>query len=281
MAYRLIAFDMDGTMLDEKKELPEKNMQAIKAAAEKGCFIVPATGRMVGGMPKEIRELPFVRYYITMNGALVWDEQEKKSIYSSEMDCEEVLRLFRYLDDLPVGYDCYHKGQGYISEEMFSQIEQYFEKIPRMINYVKNIRTKVPELKAAIAAWNEPIQKIQIYFRAADENLRQELLEKLPGLFPEMVFTTSLANNIEVNSRGAGKDKGLEALCAHLGLDMAESVAFGDGSNDCGLLRVAGLGVCMANGCEQAKAAADMITVSNDEAGVGFVIEELISAGKI
>ena len=46
MAYRLIAFDMDGTMLDEKKELPEKNMQAIKAAAEKGCFIVPATGRM-------------------------------------------------------------------------------------------------------------------------------------------------------------------------------------------------------------------------------------------
>jgi len=281
MAYRLIAFDMDGTMLDEKKELPAKNMQAIEAAAEKGCFIVPATGRMVGGMPKEIRELPFVRYYITMNGALVWDEKEKKSIYSSEMPCDEVLRLFRYLDEFPVAYDCYRKGQGYISAAMFEQIELYFEKIPRMIDYVKSIRTKVPELKAAIEDWNQPIQKIQIYFRAADEALRQSLLKELPGLFPEMVFTTSLANNIEVNSIGAGKDRGLEALCKHLGLEITESIAFGDGSNDCGMLRAAGLGVCMANGCEPAKTAADMITVSNDEAGVGFVIEELISAGQI
>jgi len=281
MAYRLIAFDMDGTMLDEKKELPERNMRAIKAAAERGCFIVPATGRMVGGMPKEIRQLPFVRYYITMNGALVWDEQEKKSIYSSEMAPGEVFRLFRYLDDFPVAYDCYHKGQGYISEAMYGQIELYFEKIPRMIDYVKSIRAKVPELKAAVEGWGEPIQKIQIYFRAADEALRMELLEKLPRLFTDMVFTTSLANNIEVNSSGAGKDRGLKALCDHLGLDMAETIAFGDGSNDITMLRAAGLGVCMANGFEETKAAADRLTLTNDEAGVGVFIEQLISESEI
>jgi len=281
VAYKLIAFDMDGTMLDDEKKIPEGNLRALAAAAERGCHIVPATGRMVGGMPAEIRALPYVRYYITMNGALVWDEQEKRSLFESEMSLESVLALFEYLDAYPVSYDCYRKGQGYISAENFELLHEYFEAIPQMISYVRSIRTPVPELKAALRQWGDSVQKVQIYFMPCHEELRQELLQLLPGKFPELAFTTSLKNNIEVNSAHAGKDRGLAALCRELGIDMADTVAFGDGSNDSAMLKAAGLGVCMANGCDEAKAAADIIAKSNNEAGLALCVEKILAERKI
>ena len=125
------------------------------------------------------------------------------------------------------------------------------------------------------------MQKLQIYFCEEHEELRQELLKTLPEKFPDMAFTCSLVNNIEVNSAGAGKDKALAALCELVGLDISETVAFGDGSNDAGMLKAAGLGVCMENGCEDTKAAADDIAPCNDLAGLGVYVEKLLRAGRI
>ena len=90
------------------------------------------------------------------------------------------------------------------------------------------------------------------------------------------MMTTSIPTNIEINSMGANKGAALRGLCAYLGIDPADTAAFGDGSNDIPMLREAGVGVAMANAEPEVKAAADVVTDSNNDAGVAKMIRKLI-----
>ena len=78
MKYKLIAFDLDGTLLDGRKQVSPENLRALEAAAESGAVVAAATGRIIGGIPEEIRSLPFLRYYISVNGAYVYDTLEDR-----------------------------------------------------------------------------------------------------------------------------------------------------------------------------------------------------------
>ncbi len=280
MAYKLIAFDMDGTLLDERKQIPCCALDALWAAQDRGCILVPATGRMLGSLPEPL-EGDRIRYYILINGAMVYDRQEGRILYESYLSPDSALALCRWLDELPVSYDCYMENRGYMDAEMFDTLEPYFEKAKNMLVYVRSIRTRVPKLSAFIQEQQKPIQKMQVYFRPEQEALRQQLLLEIPRRFPELCATSSLPNNIEINSRGADKGKGLEALCRALGLPLSQSIAFGDGSNDIQMLRAAGLGVAMENGEAAVKAAADAIAPSNDRAGLGIFLEKLIAEGQL
>lgn len=106
-------------------------------------------------------------------------------------------------------------------------------------------------------------------------------MELVPQLFPGIIASSSLRNNVELNSVTAGKGLALQALCEELGMSAAEAVAFGDGSNDTDMLRRAGLGIAMANAAPEVKAAADRLTATNNEAGVARAIWELIEAGQL
>ena len=99
-----------------------------------------------------------------------------------------------------------------------------------------------------------------------------EDLRELTERFPALSVTSSIPTNIEINSGEANKGDALLRLCAILGLDPAETLAFGDGTNDSSLLRAAGLGVAMANALPAVKAAADALTASNNDAGVAKTI---------
>ena len=104
------------------------------------------------------------------------------------------------------------------------------------------------------------------------------MLEDFPRLFPELAGTTSVSNNIEINSAKAGKGKAILALAEHLGIDPRDTVAFGDGTNDREMLELAGLGVAMENADPLVKAVADQICESNNAAGVGKTIRRLLKA---
>ena len=82
MQYRLIAFDLDGTLLDGEKHIPPENLAALYAAAERGMHIVLATGRIYPGLPEELRKLPFLRWCITINGAYVYDAEEDSAVHA-------------------------------------------------------------------------------------------------------------------------------------------------------------------------------------------------------
>ena len=279
MKYKLIAFDLDGTLLDTDKNLPEENRLALEAAADAGMILVPATGRIYRGIPEPLRSLPFIRYYILSNGAAVYDAREDRLLYRGDVPLELALRCYEYLDTLPVLYDCYQNEQGWMSRSMLEAAPPYFEREPHILELLYGLRVPVDDLKETLRRRGEPLQKLQCFFLERDEELRLAQLTEIPRRFPELVATTSVSNNIEINSVNAGKGKALSALCRALGFTAAEAVAFGDGSNDSEMLRAAGLGVAMGNAMDSVKAAADEITASNDDCGVARTIRRLLAEG--
>ena len=112
---KIISLDLDGTLLDSRKRLSEKNRIALQAAAEKGVLIVPTTGRFFGMMPEAIRELPFVRYAITINGAQVYDRQTDTAIVREEIPLDMAIDLMRLIDGYDVIYDCYRGNWGWMT----------------------------------------------------------------------------------------------------------------------------------------------------------------------
>ena len=279
MNCRLIAFDLDGTLLDNEKRIPEENLRALYAAAERGVLLVPATGRILRGIPPTLRELPFLRYYILSNGALVYDTLEEKTISRGDIPLDLTLRTMDYLDTLPVLYDCYQNDVGWLSQAMFERAPAYFVQEPQVLKMVEQLRIRVPDLKETLREHNEPVQKIQFFFRPEDNALRLETIAHFSERFPELCATSSISNNVEVNSALAGKGNGLLALCRALGIDPADCMAFGDGSNDISMLEAAGRGVAMGNAGEDVRTAADAVCESNLDCGVAKEIARVLGSG--
>ena len=276
MSRKLIAFDLDGTLLDDEKRIPPENLRALEAAAARGWVPVPATGRIVRGIPEPVKALPGLRYFIVSNGAGVYDAAADRLLYRGDVPLELALRCYEYMDTLPVIYDCYQNESGWMTRSMYEACAPYFPTEPHMLEIVKRLRVPVDDLKETLRQRGEPLQKLQMFFKPEDLDERERQLRRIPELFPELVATTSVSNNIEINSVNAGKDKALLALAEHLGIRREETVAFGDGTNDLAMLRAAGLGVAMANADPKVKAAADEITGSNNDAGVARVIWRLL-----
>ncbi len=278
MSVRLIAFDLDGTLLDDEKRVPPENLRALQAAADRGVVLVPATGRIVRGIPEPVKALPGVRYFIISNGAGVYDAQEARLLYRGDVPLALALRCYEYMDTLPVIYDCYQNESGWMTRSMYERCEEFFPTEPHMLEIVKRLRVPVDDLKETLRQRGEPLQKLQMFFKPEDLDERERQLRRIPELFPELVATTSVSNNIEINSVNAGKGKALLALAERLGIDPADTAAFGDGTNDCKLLSMAGWGVAMANADPRVKAVADEICESNNDAGVGRTILRLLGA---
>lgn len=273
MRYKLIAFDLDGTFLDNEKNIPPRNMTAMLGASLRGLHIVPATGRIYAGIPQALKSAPFARYFVTVNGAYVYDAAEDKAVYRAEIPPEDALRFYEYMDTLPVLYDCYQDNFGFMTEAMLERAAEFMPD-KGILRLIRSLREGVPELKKMIREKGEPLQKLQVYFKDTRERDRQ--LEILPSMFPGLLFSSSVSNNIEVNSGAAGKANGLAALCRCLGITMEDVAAFGDSTNDTDMLRAAGLGAAMGNALDPVKRAADLITADNTNAGVADVIEKYV-----
>ena len=265
MPVKLIAFDLDGTLLDRQKNIPEANLQALKAAAEAGALLVPATGRIYTGIPELIRTLPGARYFITINGAYAYDAADDRNLYTSELSVDTCLRLIDYMDRLPVIYDCYQDNWGYITRSMFQRAEEFIPD-PGIMKMMRELRTPVDNLSETLRQKGRPVQKMQMHFQDLAERDRQ--LKLVAERFPETAVSSSLPWNIEINSAGATKGRALKALCQALGIDLRDTLAFGDGTNDLDMIRTAGIGIAMGNGAEEVKAAADWVAPNNDDAGV-------------
>ncbi|MBR5516738.1 MAG: HAD family phosphatase [Firmicutes bacterium] len=267
----IIALDLDGTLLNSKKELSEGNLAALKKAAEAGWEIVPTTGRFYGGMPEFIRGLPFVHYAITINGAYVEDLRGGQEIYTAEMSYQQAIEIMEYLDKLPVIYDCYMDNDAFMTESLKAKVDEIIES-SRIRKMFYDLRKPVPELKDYLAQRKQDVQKIQFFTKDAD--LRIHLLDELTEVFEDIAVSSSSPQNIEINQIKATKGLALNALADYLGIDKSKTIAFGDGLNDISMLEEAGMGIAMANGCREALEAADWVTSHCDEDGVAVAIEK-------
>ena len=267
----IIALDLDGTLLNSNKELSVGNLAALQRAANAGIEIVPTTGRFYGGMPEVIRELPFVRYVITVNGAQVVDLKTGEVIYKAEIPCQQAVDIMTLLDEYPVIYDCYQENAAWMTAEQKKDIDR----IVSSSHYRKmlhELRQPVPELKAVLTQRQKDVQKIQFF--TDHPELRLRMLKELPEKFENLCVSSSVSDNVEINQIHANKGEALYALADHLGLSYEATLAFGDGLNDLSMLKAAGIGVAMANAEQETKEIADWITLSCDEDGVAHGINK-------
>ncbi len=268
----IIALDLDGTLLNSNKELTPGNRAALERAAAAGVEIVPTTGRFFNAMPEVIRQLPFVRYVITINGAEVRDLHTGQAIYQAEIPWRQAVELMGELDQCGVVYDCFMGNGAYMTGELKKLIDSTVSS-PHYRKMLHELRQSVPELKEFLAQRQKDVQKVQFF--SPNEALRCRLMKELPEHFEGIYASSSVSDNVEFNQIHANKGEALMVLADHLGVAHAATMAFGDGLNDLSMIKDAGIGVAMDNACDEVKALADDITLSCDEEGVAYGINRV------
>lgn len=275
---RIVALDLDGTLLDSQKRLSDINRAALEKAAEQGVQIVPTTGRFFGMMPQAIRDLPFVRYAITINGAQVYDRETDTAIVRDEIPLDMAIELMRMLDGYDVIYDCYRSDWGWMTASLQAKAEGYATDA-HYLKMVREFRRPVADLKEHLAATatEGDVQKVMLFARNAPEGevVTKAIAEEVARRFPAIKVTASTWNNLEFNIASAHKGNALKRFAEHLGLTLSSCMAIGDGMNDLTMIQAAGIGVAMANAHPLVRAAADRVTLSNDEDGVAQALAAL------
>ena len=277
---KIVALDLDGTLLDSQKRLSERNRAALERAAAKGVLVVPTTGRFFGMMPPAIRDLPFVRYAITINGAQVYDRETDTALVRDEIPLEMALAVMETLDGYDVIYDCYRQNWGWMTAALQDKAADYATN-EHYLKMVREFRRPVPELKAHLRATasDGDVQKVMLFARngdrAAAEACLRALSDEIAAKFPAIKVTASTWNNIELNIRTAHKGNALGRFADHLGFSLENCMAFGDGMNDFTMVEAAGVGVAMENAVDEVKRVAGIVTATNDEDGVAAVLEKL------
>ena len=282
MNVRIIALDLDGTLLDSEKRLSEANRVALERAAGKGVLIVPTTGRFFGMMPPAVRDLPFVRYAITINGAQVYDRETDTAIVRDEIPLDMALGVMEVLDRYDVIYDCYRQNWGWMTAALQEKAADYATN-EHYLKMVREFRRPVPELKAHLRATASEgdVQKIMLFapnsqVSGLSSKVLAAISSEIGERFPDIKVTASTWNNIELNIKTAHKGNALKRFAEHLGYSLENCMAFGDGMNDFTMVEAAGLGIAMENAEPEVKRVAKYVTLSNDDDGVAKGIDKWI-----
>ena len=273
---KLVASDLDGTLLNKNKEITPRLFDALEKLDELGIYFVPSTGRPFGTVPKAIKELPFLKYVITSNGAAIYDAAEQKNIIENFLTPEAVDAVIKIAKELPVITEYFIEGKAYIAKDIYDDLAP-FNLTESHVTYIKNSRTPVEDFWNEMKRNNTVLENINLVF--ADMELRKETWDRLKALGLASV-TAATTKNIEITSLFATKAKALEKLCEVLGFTSENVLAMGDGDNDMPMIEFAGIGVAMANGEEHIKQAANIIADDCDDFGAAKILEQIIESKK-
>ena len=269
---RLVASDLDGTLLNKNKEITPRLFEALEKLDELGIYFVPSTGRPFGTVPKAIKELPFLKYVITSNGATIYDATEQKNIIENYLTPEAVDAVIEVAKELPIITEYFIEGKAFIAKAVYDDLSP-FDLTESHEFYIKNSRTPVEDFWNEMKRNNTVLENINLVFK--DMELRKEVWDRLKALGLASV-TAATTKNIEITSLYATKAQALEKLCEVLGFSRENVLAMGDGDNDMPMIQFAGIGVAMANGEEHIKQAADIIADDCNDFGAAKILEQII-----
>lgn len=273
MKYQIIASDLDGTLLNEDKIVSEENWIAIEEMKKMGIHFVPASGRSFGEMPKEIRESPLFRYYITSDGGLIYDKETEESL---ELPMPRALahrvldRLFSY----PVCTMLHTGTNSYVPDATHNEADyRRFRMNQTWIDFT--LETNIPVSNYHSFAYScEKVQMVCAFF----EN--QEDLNACYDAFSkdeDLLVAQSYPYNLEVYGTNCGKGNALYALADHLGIPRSATIAVGDSTNDATMVSSAGLGLAMENAMEDLKNVADRVICHHKDHCARYILENIIS----
>ncbi len=265
---KLVAIDLDGTLLNDKKEISTRNQAALKKAKALGVKVVITTGRPLRGIRPFLKTLELEEtgdYSITFNGGLVQKNDtgqvmDKAALSFTEV--KELIELARFLD-LPLDI---------LSDDIVLQVTTSKEH--------RSIYDQLNPLLIFESVAESELVAERLYNKAVVA-YPEGFLDQQIALIPETVqdrfeVIKSRKNLLEFMPKGIDKAYGISLLIKQLGIKPDEVMAFGDEENDLPMIEFAGVGVAMGNAIAAVKAAADLITVTNEKDGVAKVIEDLI-----
>lgn len=265
--YKLIALDMDGTLLTTDKRVSEKTKTAIKAAEAKGVKIVLASGRPLSGISKFLEELDLLKeddYVLSFNGGLVQNTKTEEIVSKVSLKGTDLKYLYEISKKLNVNIHAFSAKEGLIAPKI-SQYTEYEAEINGIDINIKDFN-EVEDDEDIIKVMMIDPQEI---LDPAIEKLPSEVYEKY-NVFKSSPFF------LEFTHKEVDKGLGLHKLGDHLGIKREEIIACGDAANDLSMVKYAGLGVAMGNAIPEVKEVAEFITATNDEDGIALVIEKFV-----
>ena len=266
---RLIALDLDGTLLNDAKELTERTQRALEAASRSGIEVVLSTGRPVTALPQEVAHFPYIKYALTADGARIENLRTGELLFEGLIPKEMVRPIYDIFDDYDVIEEIYIKGQGYISERDIDHLEEYTTN-PAHAAYARRARKRVADIHDLL---DQDIDKAHALFKSFED--REDAMRRIREI-ADLELCDAFPINLEVSAPGINKGEGLKILGEKLGIKTKDMMAFGDSNNDAAMLQTAGVAVVMDNAYESVKEIADMIAPSNEEDGVAAVIEQML-----
>lgn len=272
MHLKLLALDVDGTLLDSQNMLTETTLQAVQRAYGAGMEVVLATGRMLSECWYPLCQLPLVRYVISCTGTEIIDLKEQETIFRQPLSADDLHLLCSYLWEEDVMLQIFDNWDGLMHNDakLLAGAERFVS--PSMARAMRNCHHPERNFRRYVENYDAPTNKLHMLFARPED--RDRVREKLRDLPYTMV--TTCANDLEFMPLGVDKGSGLQHLCQHLGLDQSQVMAIGDGGNDAGMLRYAGLSVAMGNAPDEVKALADWVTRDNDHDGVAAALDYLL-----
>ncbi|PQC52341.1 Cof-type HAD-IIB family hydrolase [Enterococcus faecalis] len=265
---KLVAIDLDGTLLNSQKEISLRNKQALMAAKQAGVKVVICTGRPLAAIGPYLEELGLQDegdYSITFNGGLVQKNDTGAIIEKTLMPLEAIHELYQLATTLNMPFDV-------LSDEVVMQL-------PSSPNY-PSIYSSLNKLLTFESYKLEELTPNRIYNKvvvAIDEAYLNERIKEIPASFYERFEIIKTRNNLlEFMPKGITKAYGISLLAKDLGIRAEEIMTLGDEENDLPMIEYAGLGVAMANAIPLVKEAADVVTDTNDQDGVAKAVEKYI-----
>ena len=270
---KLIALDMDGTLLNEHGLLAEESKEALMQAMEQGVHVVIATGRVFSALPQDVVTVPGIQYAITSNGANIIRLKDNETIYSNLIDGSKLDDIMDILEDETIMKEVFYDHQVYAQKSCLEHLEDYGIRTEKSQRYTLTTRQPVEDTLALILENRDKLENINLLF--GNEERRQQVWKRLDAV-EGITACSSMPYNLEIGGATTSKAAALDALGEILGVTKEQIMACGDSSNDAAMLRHAGISVAMGNAEDEVKAESLMVTKTNKDHGVAYAIRELV-----
>ena len=266
--YRMIALDMDGTAVNNAKEMTEPTKEAIHRALAAGKEVIFCTGRSLAEMRPVLKDFPDMHYMLAESGAFLYDLCTGEVLYTAGVP-EETLRILctaaRARDVLPMAFS---KGEMIMNRSQIHRLPDY-----RMEMYqytMPAVATPVEDVCEFVLS-GVNVEKMNLYHRTPED--RELSLREIMQCSPRAEIVQTEITCLECSPPGVAKGKGLVMLAERLGISVSQVIMVGDSDNDLDALRAAGLAVAMGNANERVKAVCAAEVADNEHDGCAEAID--------
>jgi len=266
MKYKAIVMDMDDTLLRSDHSISEENKQAIRSVQENGIKVILASGRPTFAMMDYAKELELDKYgsyILSYNGAVITDCSTDKTIFEQSLTKETAHELYDLSREHKVHIHTY------VNDDIITETPNEYTEVEKVITGMK-IKT-IDDFKQAVQGNVIKVLMLEepTYLKKVEASLKPKVLDK-------MNMTISKPFFLEFMDKGIDKGSSLARLLSEIDVKQEEVIAIGDSYNDLGMIKFAGMGICVANAPADMKEHADYITLSNEEHGVAKTIYDFI-----